>query len=575
MQDSKEENTIQEKTSIAKRDKITVFDTTLRDGMQTPFMGMNFWDRFVIAKAIANMGVDVMEIGFAANDIDFGYMQKMAKYIGSREYSTNTNVPVVCSLARLVKDDIDLAFESIKEADPDKRRIHAFIGTSPQLMEFSHGKREEKIKQMIRDNISHARNLVGKVGEVEYSSEDALRTDPNFLIETINIAIASGASHINIPDTTGGARPDEYFNIIKRIKKDVVGVENIVLSAHIHNDLGNAVATTLKGVEAGVRQIEGSMLQLGERAGNADLMSVIMNIIYQNKHYNVDVSHIDTKMFFPIAELISNITNTPLPLNFPVVGKAAFATSSGIHGKAVITAPNTYLVIEPESVGREKEVVLGQTSGTNTIINFLGNNGYGVFGKDYTEKQVMDMTSIVKKYSAEIKDSLTDTEGKLFAETHIRGKPFKRHIILSDYLSYQSKTTPPRVEIALKVGGEIKRGEGYGNGPYDAFMTAVKNTLGLGSCVLKTWKEDAYYHGRGAPGYEIVDHMNFSEAEKHILETSNGIVSKGQEAIAKAIVEVEIGGKVYHGRGFNRDVNAATYEAIVNAVDARFRLTDK
>lgn len=553
------------------KNKIDVFDTTLRDGAQTPFIGMDFWDRYIIAKALADTGVDVIEIGFAANEVDYESMKKIAKYIGNRKYSRNRTVPVVCSLARVLEEDVNLAYKSIEPADPDKRRIHVFIGTSEELMNYSHGKREEEIIDLIEKNVGKARELVGEQGQVEYSSEDALRTDSDFLVETIQTAIDNGADVINVPDTTGFAIPERYYETIREVRRRVKGIEDIVLSAHIHNDSGNAVATTMKGIEAGIRQVEGTVLQLGERAGNADWFTVVTNLKILGEHYGVDVDHIDTSKFNDLARLVSSITRHPIPLTHPITGKAAFSESAGIHVKGVINNYQTYFVIPPGLVGREMDIVLGQTSGRNTVAYFLRKNGYGELRKDYTLEQLAEMTSAIKIYSTEIKDGLTNTESRLFAEHYIRGKPFERRVELVDFNSKNSKEGDASIEIILKLDGEERTGAGKGRGPVDAFMVAIEEASGITLCELKYWEERAAYHGRGAHGFEILDQMEFSDEENELIR-SNGDISKGQEAVAESLVEILYERGIYNGRGVARDITIATYEAITNAFDAILRL---
>ncbi|MCX8147221.1 MAG: 2-isopropylmalate synthase, partial [Candidatus Woesearchaeota archaeon] len=233
-----------------KRERIYIFDTTLRDGAQTPFIGMDFNGRYLIERALAYVGVDVIEAGFAANNVDFSVIQAIAENIGRSK-----NSPVICSLARALEEDIILAYESLKPARPDKRRIHTFIGTSEELMKYSHNKREDKVLEMVEKSVNLARRLMGKNGQVQYSSEDSMRTDINFLIKTIQVAVDNGANIINIPDTTGFATPEDYYQTIVKIKEKVKGIENVVLSTHIHHDSGNSVPLTMKGIEAGIRQV--------------------------------------------------------------------------------------------------------------------------------------------------------------------------------------------------------------------------------------------------------------------------------------------------------------------------------
>jgi len=554
-----------------KVNRIAVFDTTLRDGAQTPGISLNFQDRLLIAKALANIGVDVIEIGFAANDVDFPYMQELAKFIGSRVCSVNKNVPIVCSLARVLREDVLLAYESIKSADPDRRRIHLFIGTSEELMSHSHGKREETILNMISENVDYARYLLGPKGQIEYSSEDSLRTNYNFLVKTIQTAINHGVDVVNVPDTTGFAPPDKYYETITGLKKVVEGIDRIELSAHIHNDSGNAIATTLKGIEAGIRQIEGCALQLGERAGNADWMTLITDLHNSVDYYGIAVEHINSEQFYVLARLISSITGQPIPLNHPVVGRAAFSESSGIHVKGAIRNYRSYFVIPPETVGRKVDIVLGQTSGTNTIAYFLREHGYGEIGNDYDIGQVSAMTFAVKRQSVSIGDSLTETEAKLFAEHYIRGKPFQKRLTLEKFRTLTLSNEKPQTQIAIELDGNKIVAEGIGEGTVDSFMNAVKNALNMHDVELFYWDEKAVYHGKGAPGYELVDEMEFSNEELKIFR-DNRFESKGQEAIAKSMIELSYQNKTYHGRGFAKDIIRATYDAIIDAFDAIYRL---
>ena len=552
--------------------RISVLDTTLRDGAQTPGVGMSFRDRYYIARALTDIGVDVIEAGFAANNVDFPVIEKIARYIGSREHSVNRNVPVVCSLARVLPEDVELAYKSIEEADPDRRRIHVFIGTSEELMNHSHGKKEEAILDMISGSVSYARELLGPSGQVQYSSEDSLRTDIGFLVETVQTAVGCGADVINVPDTTGFARPDKYYETIMELRRRVKGIENVTLAGHMHNDGGNTVATTLKGIEAGIRQVEGCVLQLGERAGNADWMSVITNLNILKDHYGVDTDHIDTSKFYDLARLVSSITGYPIPLTHPVVGEAAFSESSGIHVKGVINDYSAYFIIPPETVGRNVDIVLGQTSGTNTVAYFLREHGYGDIGEDYTPEQLSDMTSFVKEHSIRVRDSLTETESRLFAEHFIRGSQLKERLVMKGFQNRSSMESGHYTTVRLELDSQERKGSGSGEGPVDSYMNAVKDALGMGGVELHYWDEKAVYRGRGAPGYEMVDRMKFSDDEMDMLD-SNGYESSGQKAVAESVIELLYQDEIFHGRGFARDINKATYDAIIDAFDALYRLS--
>jgi 2-isopropylmalate synthase len=555
------------------KDKITILDTTLRDGAQTPGPSEDEWGRFAIAKALAYTGVDVIEAGFAANNADYKTLETVSKYVGSRERSKLDNVPEICSLARLNPGDIRLARISLDYADADRRRIHAFIGTSPELQEYSHGKREKEILRMIKDNVSLARELVGEAGSVQYSSEDSLRTDYSFLAKTVEEAIKWGASVINVPDTTGGARPDQYFDVIKRLKSDVKGAGNATFSAHVHDDLGNAVSSTMKGIEAGIRQIEGCAVGLGERAGNLDWMTAVMNILYHPDFYGVDVSHIKTEEFYPLAQLVSEVIGREIPLNHPIVGEAAFTESSGIHVKGVLSNPRTYYIIRPEDVGRTSKIELGQTSGMNTTANFLRTHGYGEKDANYSAEDLELMTENVKRMSIDVGGSLNETECLVMANEIIRKLKPAGGIELVDYRAVNTlggKST----ELYISAGGKKLHASSDGIGTVDSWMKALNDALGTcGDITLKKWEEKAVYRGKGAPGFEMLDRIEFSDEERSIIGNGdNGYSSKGQEAMAKSTVELEYKGRVYHGRGAAGDITEATYRAIINAADSMAKL---
>jgi len=311
-------------------DKLRVLDTTLRDGAQTPHIHLAFSDKYLIAKYLAHVGVDIIEIGFAGNEHEIEGMKKIAK-IGSREYSQADDVPIICcftkSTGSVDKPDyscIDRAYECVSSADPDKRMLHLFVGTSKELINYRHPKKEAEVLEIIKSSVTYARGLLGNNGYLEFSPEDATRADIDFLIEAAQTAIDNGAIVVNITDTTGFSPPDKYYNTVATLKKNLSRAENVVFSTHVHNDSGNAVATTLKGILAGARQIEGTILQLGERAGNVDWMTVVTNLIVLEDYYKVYAKNIKTSYFYQLAMLVSGLVEQPIPLNFPIMGKKRF-----------------------------------------------------------------------------------------------------------------------------------------------------------------------------------------------------------------------------------------------------------
>src|SRR3989344_2881256 len=541
--------------------KIKVCDSTLRDGAQAPGVNMSPSGRFYVAKALADTGVDVIECGFAANRIDYDFMRDVAKFIGSRKHSANRTVPVVCSIARLERKEEELAYKSLEPADPDKRRIHVFIGTSKYLMDNSHGRDEDSILEMVPRSVEISRGLVGREGSVQFSPEDAMRTDPAFLLKVIQRAVDAGADMINVTDTTGVVVSDRYFDAIKGIRSDVRGDYRI--SAHVHNDSGTAVATTLKGIEAGADQIVGCVNQLGERAGSADWIVVVNDLRVLSNHYGVGVDHIDATKFYDLAKLVTAVTNQEPLLNHPVTGKVAFTASSGIHVNALMRDRKTYNEIPPESVGRELEIVLGQTSGRRGVAYFLETHGY-----DHTG-DLKGLTEAIKRHSTRFGD-IADTEARLLAQHYVRGKQLKRRIHLIDYKPGGSMRGGVEMkDVVLGVDGAERRGSGAGEGPVDAFMTATKGILGI-QAELYDFSDKAVYRGRGAPGYEFLERMKFSKEELELLVT-NG-VSRGQSAIAQSNIQLVYDGQIYHGRGSATDILPAPCEAIVSGFDAIYRL---
>ncbi|MBU0536203.1 MAG: hypothetical protein KJ922_01310 [Nanoarchaeota archaeon] len=551
--------------------KIQIFDTTLRDGAQTAFIGIGPEDRYLIARALAYTGVDVIEAGFAANTIDYLTLRVISEKIGNSD-----NSPVICSLARALPGDVELAYQSVQPARPDKRRIHVFIGTSEELLEHSIEKPKTEVLKMIGDNVRKARELLGEQGQVQYSSEDAIRAmrtpeGKEWLAKTIEVAIEAGADVINIPDTTGSATPREYYDAIKYLKQNVERIDKVVLSVHPHNDFGNAVPVALSGLEAGVTQVEGCVNQLGERAGNVDWPTVVANLKWGGYQNLIDVDHIKTTEFKDLSNLVKAAIGTNRMLNHPLVGDSAFAQSSGIHVKGILRNPNTYVIIPPEAVGRKIEVVLGQTSGMHTVYNFLKNNGYGEVDCDYSEKQIVLMTDAVKRMSMKNRSSLTHTESKLLAEHYIKCQPLHPRISLVHWQSIDQMYGRPEFEVAAVVDGKLKQGRGQGEGPVDGFINAMVDATGITVDGLVDWQEMPQFFGFGAKGYEMLQKLGLTDSEKMMLGLSNG-VSRGQEAPAHSIVEIAKGRETYCCRGFSPKITEASYNAIATTFDAMHRL---
>ena len=333
---------------------IKIFDTTLRDGEQSPGASMSLSEKIQIAEIFDTMGIDIIEAGFPiASEGDFESVSEVSKVVKNVQ---------VCGLARAGDKDVDRAGAAVKHAvNP---RIHTFIATSPIHMKYKLQMDEDQVIDAIHRSVSRARNLVE---DVQWSAEDATRTDRDFLYKCVETAISSGASTINIPDTVGYTTPEEYFEIIDSLINNVPSADKVTFSTHCHNDLGLAVANSLSGVRAGARQIECTMNGIGERAGNAALEELVMSMKVRKDILNYE-SKVDTTLFTRASRLVSSVTSFPVQYNKAIVGKNAFAHESGIHQDGMLKNNETYEIMTPESIGlSESTLVMGKHSGRHAF----------------------------------------------------------------------------------------------------------------------------------------------------------------------------------------------------------------
>lgn len=342
--------------------KIKIFDTTLRDGEQSPGCSMTLEEKVEFAKQLERLNVDVIEAGFAASS------PKDLKAI--EEISRNVTKPIITSLARLNKNDIDKAYESLRFAK--KKRIHVFIATSKIHMENKLNMTEEEVLSKVKEMVTYAKSLCD---DIEFSLEDATRTEKKFMVEVIKEAINSGATTINIPDTVGYITPIEYKEIIKYIKENVENIEDITLSTHCHNDLGLAVANTLEAINNGVTQVECTVNGIGERAGNAALEEIVMALKIRNDYYNADTD-INIKEIINSSKLLVDITGSIVQRNKPIVGENAFKHEAGIHQHGVLKNKSTYEIINTDDLGISSDnIVIGIHSGKHAIISKMKSLG--------------------------------------------------------------------------------------------------------------------------------------------------------------------------------------------------------
>ena len=331
-------------------DRVKIFDTTLRDGEQSPGIAFTSDDKVAIATQLTKLGVDIIEAGFPiASDGDFAAVQRVAREIEG---------PTIAALARAVPGDIKRAADAV--ADAESGRIHVFMATSAIHMEHKFEMTPDQVRSAIKDAVAMARGLCD---DVEFSPEDASRSDADYLIDVCSLAVDAGATTINIPDPTGFAVPAQYGALIRRVMEEVVGDrDDITVSTHCHNDLGMAVANSLAAVEAGARQIEGAINGIGERAGNCSVEEVVMALNVRADYYGLEVG-VDTRELYETSQLVAERSGYPIQYNKAVVGRNAFAHESGIHQHGVIKERSTYEIMDPKVVGQESTIVLGKHSG--------------------------------------------------------------------------------------------------------------------------------------------------------------------------------------------------------------------
>src|SRR6204780_3542269 len=338
----------------AERARITIFDTTLRDGEQSPGCSMNRPEKLRVAHQLDRLGVDVIEAGFPiASDGDFAAVKAIAAVIQR---------PIVAGLARACRPDIERAWEALKEAA--RPRIHVFLATSDIHLQYKLRITRDRCVEQAREAIRFAKSLCE---DVEFSPEDATRTDPDFLCQVLDAVVEAGATTLNIPDTVGYTVPSEFGELIATIRRRVKGIENVTISAHCHNDLGMAVANTMAAVSAGARQVECTINGIGERAGNASLEEIVMAMRVRHDRYPYETA-INAEHLFPASQLLSEITGVPVQPNKAIIGRNAFAHEAGIHQDGMLKNPLTYEIMTPQSVGvPDSKLVLGKHSGRHAL----------------------------------------------------------------------------------------------------------------------------------------------------------------------------------------------------------------
>lgn len=492
---------------------VKIFDTTLRDGEQSPGASMTLEEKLQVADVLDTMGVDIIEAGFPiASNGDFECVYEIAKVVKNA---------TVCGLARAGFKDIDRAGEAIKPAA--RGRIHTFISTSPVHMKYKLQMGSNAVLDAVGASVARARNYTD---DVEWSAEDATRTEHDFLCQCVELAIRSGATTINIPDTVGYSTPHEYQDLISMLITRVPGADEVTFSTHCHNDLGLAVANSLAGVAGGARQVECTINGLGERAGNAALEEIVMALRVRNDRMPF-VTGIDAMQIARASKLVSNVTGFPVQYNKAIVGKNAFAHESGIHQDGMLKHTQTYEIMTPESVGiNETSLVMGKLSGRHAFRKKLEDLGYAL------EQSAIDDAFVRFKALADKKKQVFDEDIVALVDDEV----FRAHdrVKVRRLKVVAGTDGPQTAELTLSVDGEDQSCTSTGDGPVDAVFNAIKEICGH-SAKLQVYQVHA--------------------------------VTQGTDAQAEVSVRLEEDGKTVVGRGADTDTLVASARAYVNALN--------
>lgn len=492
-------------------ERLFIFDTTLRDGEQVPGCQLNTVEKIQVAKALEALGVDVIEAGFPVSSPgDFNSVIEISKAV---------TWPTICALTRAVKKDIEVAAEALKFAK--RKRIHTGIGTSDSHIKYKFNSNREEIIERAVECVRYARNFVD---DVEFYAEDAGRTDNEYLARVVEAVIKAGATVVNIPDTTGYCLPGEYGAKIKYLMDHVSNIDRAIISTHCHNDLGMATANTISGVLNGARQVEVTINGIGERAGNTALEEVAM-ILKSHKELKID-TNINTQRIYPTSRMVSSLMNMPVQPNKAIVGRNAFAHSSGIHQDGVLKNIETYEIINPRDVGiDDNSIVLTARSGRAALKHRLS-----ILGVDLEQEKLDNIYQEFLKLADRKKD-IHDDDILLLAGADRS----ENHRIKLEYLQVTSGVGVRSVaSLGLMVCGEKFEAAASGNGPVDAAIKALK---------------------------KIIDrHMS-------LKEFTIQAISKGSDDVGKVHMQVEYDNQVYYGFGANTDIIAASVEAYIDCIN--------
>jgi 2-isopropylmalate synthase len=494
-------------------ERVIIFDTTLRDGEQSPGASMNAAEKLRLATQLEKLGIDVLEAGFpAASEGDFDAVSKIAGRLKKTE---------VAALARTSKNDIDRAWGAIQHAE--KPRIHTFLATSDIHMHYKLNMTRDQVLKTASESVKYAKSFTDNI---EFSAEDASRSDRDFLCKVFETAIGAGATTINIPDTVGYAIPMEFADLVKYIIDHTPNIHRAVVSVHCHNDLGLATANTLAAINNGARQAEVTINGIGERAGNTSLEEVVMSL-HTRPNYLPFSSNIRTEQIYPTSRLVSMITGIIIQPNKAIVGANAFAHEAGIHQDGVLKNPMTYEIMKPDTIGLSaSKLILGKHSGRHALRSHLKEMGY-----DLSDEELKLVFKKFKELADKKKHVVDEDLEVIITEGILR----TAEIFQLEYLHVTSGTTViPMATVKLSINGRPVQGTGYGNGPIDAAYDCIAKLAGT---------------------------------ESELMRFSISAITSGTDAQGEVTVRLKENGLVALGRGADPDIITASVKAYINGLN--------